>query len=180
MTKVILCSFARGTEESDDLDGQVAIAGLEDGHIALVDLKSTDTDPPRSYVHASASGKAISAIALAKQENGYRIAVGTVNGQISLFSLASSSASLDLLGSCKRNDADVTSLAFAAVEEGRLSLLVGMADGLPFQLSLAYSGEVHARVDAELAGYDIDACNSVRFHSGEVFAAGRDGHLRRY
>ena len=164
------------------MQGKVAVAGLEDGHVALLDLRSSAVDPPKAYVQMSTSGKAVSALAVQKSGEGYRIAAGTVDGQISIYGLADANDQPRLIQSFKKNDADITSMAFSLTQEGRSSLLVGTSDGLPFQVSLASSSEAVPAVEvaAELAGYDIDACTSIKEVDGEIYAAGMDGHLRRY
>jgi WD40 repeat protein len=184
VTKLALCSYSdtQADDATDDLQGKVAIAGLEDGQIALLSLASPASDPPKYIEQISPSGKAISALAVQRQEEGYRIAVGTVDGRIAICNLTSADNQLELLGVFKRNDADITSLDFGQIDKGRSSLLVGTSDGLPFEVSLSSSSEdgLDVKVMAELAGYDIDACNAVCFVEGEVYTAGMDGHLRRY
>lgn len=180
MVKLAICQRQSGSAEDSELASGLVLAGLEDGNVALIDLKSSFTDPLKPYVQASSWGKALSAIATCPYADGYRVATGTIDGQVSIFALANTEGNLEVVGSFKRNNADITSLLFSASEdEGHFNLIVGTADGLPFQLSICEGGSLGG-VQAELAGYDIDACTSVQQYGGETYTAGMDGSVRRY
>lgn len=157
----------------------IAFGGLENGKVAVMDLEASGSDPPVHTLQVSTTAKAISA--LAWDEASSTLACGTVDGFIALYSLSSLQDAPTHLASIKRNQADITSLAFSSqtlTSDAIPSLLAATSDGLPFELTLGKDGI--ARVAAELAGYDIDAANAVVCRNAGVFLAGKDGSLRRY
>ena len=176
--------------QQQPFEGQIAVAGLEDGSLAFVDLASSQLDEqPRIE---APSGRAVSALALHTHTNGtYLLAAGSVDGVVSLYTGAASNTSPHslprLLHRFKRNDADITSLVIrASSSENKTQLLVGTSDGLPYEVEATQvhdekgSESTRIAIVTELAGYNIDACNCFVEIGGEVYAAGSDGHLRRY
>ena len=176
--------------QQQPFEGKVAVAGLEDGALAFIELASSQLDEQPCI--EALSGRAVSALALLTHTNGtYLLAAGSVDGVVSLYTGTASDASPRplprLLHRFKRNDADVTSLVIRAPSsESKIQLLVGTSDGLPYEVEVTQvhnakgSESTRIAIVAELAGYNIDACKGLVDVGGEVYAAGSDGYLRRY
>ena len=188
VTKVVVAStraVSSYTRSAIELEGKVAIAAFEDGSLALYDLNAPESEPPLQALEISANHKSISATSFRYHSDRPLLAVGTVDGLITVltFSETDWSASPKHLTRFKRNGADITSLSFVTPlsPSGPIHLLVSTADGLPFAVSLLWKVEtVDLKVETEYAGYNIDACNGLVACEDSVYASGKDGTLRRY
>lgn len=173
-----------------DLLGKAAAVCLEDGSLAIVDLESS-VEGPSQTIQVSHTGKALTALAVTRHDAATIIATGSSDGIISVLSLNQKDLNepVKQLLQFKRNSADVTALVFAETstegasvrDGGSVSLLASSMDGLLFQAGITIGdGQASAQVEAEYAGYDIDACNAVVQRGSDLYAAGKDGHLKRY
>lgn len=189
--------MAAGGVEGEGL-GMVALAGLQDGTVVVVDLSGRGTGVGEGVLRTCKVGwSGVEAVAC-DEETGW-LAAGTRNGTVALFALgeappgaADSAAPLAPVLSFARGSASITSLAFspfAALAEtvaesaGRgPTLLVGTSDGLPFRVAIeggAGEGLTGVRVAEEFAGVECD--RTVVVASGrEVWVGAADGKLRRY
>lgn len=186
---------------SNDLRNKIAIAATESGKLCMLDVHDSAFSPPIREIQVPTNGKAISALACRRDSEGRAlVAVGTVEGQVLLYVWSRVKSVEDLkestpqlLARWRRDQADITSLAFvepeaSSPESSHIRLVAGTSDGLPFQVLVTPDGV--ATVSAELCGYDIDACNAVLVPAAttssssssneSIYAAGKDGHLRRY
>lgn len=174
--------------EDNDSHGTTAAVALEDGSVALIDLATSGSDLPLQMYGASSTSKAVISLAQRQVLNRTLLAAGTSNGEISVVEVDTSDSTKPVkhLLQVKRNSADVTSLAFFDTDasdtiEERISLLASSIDGLMYRLNFGVTANSPMPyIEAEYAGYDIDACNAVRSVAGQIYTAGRDGMLRRY
>lgn len=172
-----------------DVAGKAACVCLEDGSLAIVDLESS-TDSPAQSIQISTTGKALTSLAVTKRLDPTIVATGSADGIVTIMSL--SQDNLDeppkILLRYQRNTADVTSLLFVEeddtnTQKDSISLLASSMDGLLYQAKVSLEGDgaqVSAQVETEYAGYDIDACNAVVQRGSDLYAAGKDGHLKRF
>lgn len=170
-----------------DLQGKAAVVCLEDGSLAIVDLEPA-TETPIQTIQVSPTGKALTALAVTRHDNATIIATGSSDGVVTILSANDKDLGepAEILLQFKRNSADITSLVFAGGDDtnpqtGSIPLLASSMDGLLFQAAINLSeNEASAEVETEYAGYDIDACNAVVQRGSDLYAAGKDGHLKRY
>lgn len=192
--KVAIFSKASSTSYEEDVvdadvAGKAACVCLEDGSLAMVDLESS-TDSPAQSIQISTTGKALTSIAVTKRLDSIIVAIGSADGIVTVISLNQDNLdeSPKILLRYQRNSADVTSLLFVEEDEhstqkDSISLLASSMDGLLYQARISLEGgsaQVSAQVETEFAGYDIDACNAVVQRGSDLYAAGKDGHLKRY
>ena len=189
VTKIVVASLHSVPPDqppAPELEGKIAVAALEDGSLTLIDLNASPTQPILQTIQVSPNSRAISALAFSGHSGQPLLAAGTVDGFIAVFALSQqdwANAPI-LVARLRRNRADITSLCFITSQPpsiGSVQILASTADGLPFQFRLDMSTkETEATVEVEYAGYDIDACNVVLADDEGVYAAGKDGHFRRY
>lgn len=177
---------------SSTLDPEVAskaaAVALEDGTLAIVDLAVSGSEPPAQTIKVSPSPKALTALAVTKTADRTIIAVGSADGVISLTILENDDLEkpLKIAYQFKRNSADVTALVFTShlddpLDANTVCLLASSMDGLLYESVITLNGSSGGvKVRTEYAGYDIDACNAIAQRNGEIYAAGKDGHVRRY
>lgn len=171
-----------------EVAGKAAAVTLEDGTLAVIDLDSSGGDPPVQTIKATRNGKALTALAVTELGSITMLAVGSADGIITLVSINASNLSepAKVLLHAKRNSADVTDLKFITHSDTPSSdtearLLSSSMDGLLYESRISIlENEVSVKVEAEFAGYDIDACNVVVQRGNDIYSAGKDGHLRRY
>lgn len=193
--KVAVFQKAQSTENgSSTLDAEIvdkaAVVALEDGTLAVVDLAASGGDPPVQTINASPNLKALTALAITRAADSTLIAAGSADGIITLVTLNDDSLAkpAKIVSQFKRNSADVTSLCFTSGADKQtspdtVSLVASSMDGLLYETNIVFNdsqASVQVQVHAEYAGYDIDACNAVIQRNGDIYAAGKDGHLRRY
>lgn len=178
-----------GSTISDaEVTSKAAVVSLEDGTLAIVDLASSGGDPPVQTIQVSRSGKALTALAVTKLASCMLVASGSADGLVTLVSLDDTNLNkpAKISSRFRRNSADVTALVFGSSSEQRedadsTTLLVSSMDGLLYESEIKLQDtQSRVEVSTEYAGYDIDACNAVVQRNGELYAAGKDGHLRRY
>lgn len=192
----VRAGLGAGGVEGEGL-GRVALAGLQDGTVVVIDLGGRGAEVGGGVVRTLKVGWS-GIEALAYDEGTEWVAAGTRDGTVAVFSLAGPppadpSAPLSPRLTFTRGSASVTSLAFSpvpslaapAAEEGAApSLLVGTSDGLPFR-AVFDSGLEGVRVGEEFAGVECDrvvvaAGVAAGGNGKEVWVGAADGRVRRY
>ena len=170
----------------------VALAGLQDGTVAVVDLSTRAGEVGAGVVRTLKVGWSGIEAAAYDEASGW-VAAGTRDGTVALFDLSAPPANdpAALLApwlTFARGAASVTSLAFspfaalaAAETQEPPTLLVGTSDGLPYRAAVARAADGAGKVAVaeEFAGVECDRV-VVAASGRQVWVGAADGRLRRY
>jgi hypothetical protein len=164
-----------------EFQNKLVLAALRNGQTSLLDLSSGSTV---STLGSSSSSSALFALDYAPQSG--LIATGSQSGVVSLFDVRWADRPLT---SFRRTEGCVNDLAFTTVpadEDGgegrRVRLLVAGDAGMPYEVSIALSGNdgPDVTVVTEFAGIDNYPVEVIKSIPAGLFAGAKDGVLRRW
>ncbi|GES94646.1 proteasomal ATPase-associated factor 1-like [Rhizophagus clarus] len=149
-------------------DDKLVICVLEDGNIKGIDLMSKE----EAFTTKSYRNVPLHSCAYSPKHN--LVAVGSAEGVIEVFDIRN----IKDLFAIQRNDSTIYDLVF--IEETG-DLLIGQGDGSAFQIPTVLTSNI-SQASQEFIGFDMDPIYSIReINNGKfIYAAGRDGSLRRF
>ncbi|RGB27600.1 WD40-repeat-containing domain protein [Rhizophagus diaphanus] len=150
-------------------DDKLVICVLEDGSINGIDLMSKE----EAFTTKSYRNVPLHSCAYSSKHNLF--AVGSAEGVIEVFDIRNINRDLFAI---QRNDSAIYDLVF--IEETG-DLLIGQGDGSAFQIPTVLTSNI-SQASQEFIGFDVDPIYSIReiYNGNFIYAAGRDGSLRRF
>ncbi|KAG9287897.1 hypothetical protein G9A89_017492 [Geosiphon pyriformis] len=161
-------SFRLDSREVETQD-KIVLAALDNGSLIGLDLRS------KSEIFSTSSYRNVSLYSCAYSPNHNLVVAGSIQGVIEVFDARNINQTIFAI---QRNEASVNDLVFVGLGP---NLLVAQGDGAIFQFSTASGLEI-AQATYEYTGFDLDPVRSIRAldNGDQIYAAGRDGCLRKY
>jgi len=159
----------------------LALVALHNGTVAVLDLHA------QTVVTTFTTGTTSPALAIAYDVSSGLVVTGHLDGRIVLQRLGAAAGDSPPLAVFRRGTrAAIHAVVFSADAGSSLSLptlLVAGEDGLPYRAAFSETGGdvgVAVHVAEEYMGLDTDSVSVLREAHGSVFAASKDGCVRRW
>ncbi|CAG8587422.1 9296_t:CDS:10 [Ambispora gerdemannii] len=148
---------------------KVAVGALCNGTVIGIDLRS------KKEIFSTSSYRNVSLHSCTYSPNRNLIVAGSSEGVIEFFDIRDLRKNLFIF---QRNEAAINDLLFI---EGSSDILVAQGDGSAYRISTTFGISI-TQAAHEYIGFDIDPVYSIRAidNGRKVYAAGRDGCLRKY